>query len=53
MRYAFRMKMTNLTGLSVAAMTLALPMALAQQVERDVSVLSSEIAGRLDGFSYR
>jgi outer membrane protein OmpA-like peptidoglycan-associated protein len=53
MRYAFRMKMTNLTGLSVAVWTLALPAAFGQQVERDVSVLSSEIAGRLDGFSYR
>ena len=35
-------------------MTLAGPLAaVAQQVERDVSVLSNEIAGRLDGFSYR
>jgi outer membrane protein OmpA-like peptidoglycan-associated protein len=32
----------------------ALPLALpAQQVERDVKVLSEEIAGRLDGFSYK
>ncbi len=39
--------------MGVAAMTLAWPLAaLAQQVERDVSVLSREVAERLDGFSY-
>ena len=46
------MKNKTLTGLGVVAMTLALP-AMAQQVERDVAVLSDEIAGRLEGFSYR
>jgi hypothetical protein len=46
------MKNRFLTGMGVAAMTLAFA-AVAQQVERDVAVLSDEIAGRLDGFSYR
>ena len=48
------MTSTSLAGLGVAVMTLAWPLAAAaQQVERDVPVLSSEIAGRLDGFSYQ
>src|SRR5687768_1535682 len=54
LRYAFRMKTTRIFGVGVAVMTLAWPLAAtAQQVERDVPVLSSEIAGRLDGFSYQ
>jgi outer membrane protein OmpA-like peptidoglycan-associated protein len=48
------MTSTSFAGLGVAVMTLACPFAAAaQQVERDVPVLSSEIAGRLDGFSYQ
>jgi outer membrane protein OmpA-like peptidoglycan-associated protein len=47
------MTSTSFTGHAVAVMALAWPFAsTAQQVERDVPVLSSEIAGRLDGFSY-
>ena len=46
------MKNRILAALGVAAMALALP-AMAQQVEHDVAVLSSEIAGRLEGFSYQ
>ncbi|HEU5468400.1 MAG TPA: OmpA family protein [Steroidobacteraceae bacterium] len=39
---------------AVAALAAAgAPTSGAQQVERDVAVLSEEIAGRLDGFSYR
>jgi outer membrane protein OmpA-like peptidoglycan-associated protein len=42
-----------ITG-TATALSIALPYsAEAQEVERDVPVLSEEIAGRLDGFSYR
>ena len=41
-------------GLSLALMAFAYPFfTSAQQVERDVPVLSEELTGRLDGFSYR
>jgi outer membrane protein OmpA-like peptidoglycan-associated protein len=41
-------------SLSLVLMAFACPLiSSAQQVERDVPVLSNEIAGRLDGFSYR
>ncbi len=54
LRYAFGMKITRFLAAGAAMAALAGPLtAAAQQVERDVSVLSSEIAGRLDGFSYR
>lgn len=40
--------------LTVAGLGLSLPLAAkAQQLERDVPVLSEEVAGRLEGFSYR
>jgi outer membrane protein OmpA-like peptidoglycan-associated protein len=41
-------------SVTLASVALALPLAcLAQQVERDVPVLSDEVAGRLEGYSYR
>jgi hypothetical protein len=44
----------KLIRIALATVAVALPFALqAQQVERDVKVLSEEIAGRLDGFSYK
>ena len=48
------MKNTSFLRLGVVLVAIAGPLAAAaQEVERDVSVLSQEIAGRLDGFSYR
>ena len=45
---------THKIGLTVAVMAFALPfISLTQEVERDVPVLSEELTGRLDGFSYK
>ncbi len=39
---------------SLAALTLALPLSVhAQQLERDVSVVSEDVEGRLEGYSYQ
>ena len=47
------MKPTEVCRTFLAALACALPLAVSgQEVERDVPLLSSEIAGRLDGFSY-
>lgn len=43
---------TALWAATVLAITVA-PQSYAQQLERDVSVVSEDVAGRLEGFSYR
>jgi outer membrane protein OmpA-like peptidoglycan-associated protein len=47
------MSVSTVLGPSLAALLLSLPFAAAaQQLERDVPLLSEDIAGRLDGFSF-
>ena len=54
MEYARRMLNTHKISLALAVMAFALPfISLTQEVERDVPVLSEELTGRLDGFSYQ
>lgn len=48
------MKSRYLVLQTLTALTLALPLApAAQQLERDVSVVSADVEGRLEGFSYQ
>ena len=48
------MRNTHKIALTIAMMAFALPfISLTQEVERDVRVLSEELTGRLDGFSYK
>lgn len=54
MEYARRMLNTHKIRLTIAVMAFTFPfISQTQEVERDVPVLSEELTGRLDGFSYK
>ncbi len=54
LRYAYVMKTAHILMSTAFALVFALPTPLlAQQLERDVPVLSDEITGRLEGYSYQ